>query len=74
MAKVDYVKEVQDLGIDALKSGIVGGLAVGVGSRLLGRTVGSALGGILAGAFLKGTDGRIVAINSIQDAVILALM
>lgn len=74
MAKVGYVESVKDVGIDSLKAGVIGGLAVGLTSKFLGRVVGAAVGGILAGALIKGTDGRIVAINSIQDAVTVAVM
>jgi len=73
MAKVGFVSKVQSVGIDSVKAGLIGGLAVGLLSRLMGRTIGAAVGGILAGAFIDGTDGRIVAINSIQDAVTVAV-
>ena len=63
------MKGVQNLAIDSVKAGVIGGLAVGLLSRFLSRPVGAAVGGILAGSLIGGNDGRIVAINSIQDAV-----
>lgn len=68
------MKNVQNLAIDSVKAGAIGGICVGMGSRFLGRPLGSAVGGILAGALIGGTDGHIVAINGIQDAVTVMLM
>jgi hypothetical protein len=68
------VKNIEGLAIDSIKAGAIGGIAVGMLSRFIGRPAGAAVGGILAGAIIGGTDGHIVAINSIQDAVTVMLM
>lgn len=54
------------------KAGIVGGLATGLGARFAG-SIGTAIGAIVAGAMLGGSDGRIVTINGIMDATALAI-
>ncbi|NVM22862.1 MAG: hypothetical protein HWN68_13905 [Desulfobacterales bacterium] len=65
---VGFVKEVRAIGVDSLKAGAAGGIACGVlGS--FGGAIGSIIGAILAGAAIGGQDGRIVAINGVQDAI-----
>jgi len=69
MAKVGYVQKVQAIGVDSLKAGIAGGIGCGVLGGLLGPLFGGIIGGILAGAAIGGQDGRVVAINGVQDAI-----
>ena len=73
MAKVGYVESVKAVGIDSLKAGAIGGIATGVLGGFLG-TPGAVVGAILAGAAVGGQDGRIVAINGVQDAITAAIV
>ena len=63
----------QAVGVDSLKAGAVGGIACGVGGGLLG-TFGAIIGAVLGGAAIDGQDGRIVAINGVQDAITAAIV
>lgn len=73
MAQVGFVKRVQAVGVDSLKAGAAGGIACGVGGGVLG-TFGAIIGAVLAGAALGGQDGRIVAINGVQDSITAAIV
>lgn len=73
MAQVGFVKRVQAIGVDSLKAGAVGGIACGVGGAFAG-SVGGIIGAVLAGAALDGQDGRIVAINGVQDAITASII
>ncbi|MBI4201588.1 MAG: hypothetical protein HY532_00540 [Chloroflexi bacterium] len=51
-------------------SGILGGVSVSLGARILGPAMGQFVGGILAGAAVGGEDGRVVTINAVMDGTI----
>lgn len=72
MAKVGYVQQVKAIGVDSLKAGIVGGVPSGVLAGFLG-PLGGIIGSILGGAAIGGMDGRIVAINGVQDGITAAI-
>lgn len=73
MATVGYVGRVKAIGVDSLKAGAIGGILTGIGGGLFG-TFGAIPGAILAGAAVGGQDGRIVAINGVQDAITAAIV
>lgn len=73
MAKVGYVEKVKAIGVSSVKAGAIGGITCGVLGGAAG-PVGGIIGAILAGAAIDGQDGRIVAINGVQDAITAAVI
>jgi len=68
---IDFTPSGRDLQkslTDGLLGGGVGGLLVGMGSNF--GVLGTALGGVLAGAMLSGDTGKIVTVNAIMDSVV----
>lgn len=53
-----------------LKAGLIGGLAIIIAMAILGPVLGVAAGGIVAGTFIGGTPGAIVATVCTLDAVL----
>jgi len=70
MAKVGYIGQVKEIGLGAgVVHGGLGGITCGLLGGFLGPLIGGTIGGVLAGAAIGGQDGRIVAINGVQDAI-----
>ena len=62
------VKETTNLLSVTVKAALIGAVGRGVGKAVAGN-IGEALGGVAAGAFVKGNAGQTVALISVMDAV-----
>jgi len=58
----------------SLKAGVIGGVGVALGTCILGPVLGPAAGGIVAGASLPESEGKIVSINAVMDSVITMML
>ena len=62
------VKDTTNLLQTTVKAALIGAVGRGVGKAVAGN-LGEALGGVAAGAFIKGPAGQTVALISVMDAV-----
>lgn len=71
MAKIVPSKgSMKKVGKEAIKAGVIGGLVLGLTSRIGGGSpIMSLIGGVLAGSMVGGTAGTVVAVNSIMPVV-----
>ena len=68
MQLIPSTAAVKNIGTDALKAGLLGGLGI-AGGNIVAGPVGGAVGGILAGSVIKGTPGLVVAIIGVLPAL-----
>jgi len=69
--RVPTVRGVMNTAKKALINGGIGGVAVGIGARVLGPVLGPIAGGILAGAAL---NDDVIAKNAVMDAVAILFL
>jgi len=69
MTDVPTVDDVKDTGTSAAKNGAIAGAGYGLGSAVLGKSLGRPAGGVVAGAAIGGDEGDMVALFGIAEGV-----
>jgi len=69
--KVPTVRGISNMAKKSVGNGAIGGVAVGIGTNVLGPVLGPIAGGILAGAAL---NDEVIAKNAVMDAVAILFL
>lgn len=69
MTEVPTVDDVKETGTGSVKPGVIAGAGYGLGSALLGKSLGRPAGGVVAGATIGGDEGDMIAMFGIAEGV-----
>ncbi len=69
MTDVPTVDDVKNSATGAVKPGAIAGAGYGLGSALLGKSLGRPAGGVVAGAAVGGDEGDMIALFGIAEGV-----